>query len=89
MHARHHCGAHEGNYCILSGVCNGWLDRAKVFRRWEAFVWRVTGVEPLCWAAEPGLKNEAIGFLPSWWQREGDVSPRRSSQICSDGERAL
>lgn len=78
MHARHHRGAHEGNYCILSGVCNGWLDGAKVFRRWEATVWRVTGVEPLCWEAEPRLKDEAMAFLPSSWREKCDSSAWRS-----------
>lgn len=78
MHARHHRGAHQGNYCILSGVCNGWLDCTRAFRRWEAVVWRMTGVEPLCWGADPQLRTEALAFLPSWWKRRVDGITNRS-----------
>lgn len=66
MHAKHHRGAYDGSYCILSGVCNEMLDASRFFRRWEAVLWRATGVEPNCWRLDATLKEEAIAYLPEW-----------------------
>lgn len=68
VHLRHHSGAHEGNYCILSGWWNPFLDDYKIFRRWEALVWKLTGVEPLCWGEDDKVKETAINTLPNWMQ---------------------
>jgi hypothetical protein len=34
-HARHHAGAHDQAFCITTGWCNAWLDRARVWTRLE------------------------------------------------------
>lgn len=68
MHAAHHRGAYQGNYCILSGVWNRPLDEGGVFRRWEAVIFKTTGVEPICWGLDPKLREEAMGLLPKWWR---------------------
>lgn len=66
MHAAHHRGAYDGNYCILSGVWNRPLDESRFFRRWEALIWKATGVEPICWRLDEQLREEALGLMPAW-----------------------
>lgn len=68
MHAAHHRGANEGNYCILSGMWNKQLDRSGFFRRLEAVIYKATDVEPICWGLDPKLKEEAMGLLPILWR---------------------
>lgn len=66
MHAKHHRGAHASSYCILAGACNPILDRIGFFRVVEGLVFRFVGVEPICWGADPDLKDEALRKLPTW-----------------------
>lgn len=68
MHAAHHRGAYDGNYCILSGVWNQPLDRSRFFRRLEAVIYKMTDAEAICWGLDPKLKEEALGLLPSSWR---------------------
>lgn len=52
-HGAHHRAPFEGNYCIVSGIWNEFLDDSGsdkgFFRRLERFVAATTGVEPRCW----------------------------------------
>ena len=51
-HMAHHKKPFESNYCIVSGHCNGPLDRLGFFRRMEAVVERLTGNKPRCQTEE-------------------------------------
>jgi ubiquitin-conjugating enzyme E2 variant len=52
-HGAHHRAPFEGNYCIVSGIWNEFLDDggsdSGFFRRLERVVAATTGVEPRCW----------------------------------------
>jgi ubiquitin-conjugating enzyme E2 variant len=48
-HGAHHRPDFEGNYSIVSGWWNPLLDSSGFFRRLEAAVFSLTGVEPRCW----------------------------------------
>lgn len=62
MHMKHHKEPYGVNYCIVSGIWNKSLDDAKVFRRLEAIVFRITGNEPIAWALDPKLREEAMAL---------------------------
>lgn len=49
-HGQHHTAPFENNYCIVSGVCNSFLDESKIFYKTEKLIFRLTGVEPRCWS---------------------------------------
>lgn len=59
-HAAHHRGAFDDNYCILSGLCNPFLDRIRFFRWMEAIIFIVTGTEPNCWHLDPNVRDEGM-----------------------------
>mmetsp|Transcript_30457 Transcript_30457/g.116684 ORF Transcript_30457/g.116684 Transcript_30457/m.116684 type:complete len:291 (-) Transcript_30457:593-1465(-) len=61
VHGQHHRNPFEGNYCIVNGRCNEFLDRTKFFRKLEGLVYRLTGNAPICWDLDPSLKVEALG----------------------------
>jgi ubiquitin-conjugating enzyme E2 variant len=42
-HGLHHTAPFEGHYCILTGVCNKFLDDSKFFRYLENIVYKLTG----------------------------------------------
>lgn len=42
-HGLHHTAPFEGHYCILTGVCNSFLDDSKFFRHMENIVFKFTG----------------------------------------------
>jgi hypothetical protein len=44
-HGLHHNSPFEGHYCILTGVCNSFLDDSKFFRHLENIVFKLTGTE--------------------------------------------
>jgi hypothetical protein len=46
-HGLHHNSPFEGHYCILTGVCNSFLDDSKFFRHLENIVFKLTGNEKL------------------------------------------
>ncbi|CAL5010683.1 unnamed protein product [Urochloa decumbens] len=49
QHAAHHRKPHNNNYCIVSGMWNGVLDRYKLFEAVEKVIYRATGVQPRSW----------------------------------------
>ena len=64
-HGLHHSSPFEAHYCIFTGACNPLLDRTHFWRRLEAAVFRLNGVEPNCWKEDanyPALKNFALSL---------------------------
>jgi len=59
-HGQHHNSPFEGNYCIVSGWCNSFLDRFEFFRRLEVFFFRRVGTEPIAWQLDPAIKEAAL-----------------------------
>jgi ubiquitin-conjugating enzyme E2 variant len=59
-HGLHHTSPFEGNYCILTGVCNPVLDDSGFFRKLEALVYDLTGNVPNCWKEDPSLAPESL-----------------------------
>ncbi len=59
-HAQHHLAPFEGNYCIISGVCNTALDKSGFFRRLEHLVYKWNGVESNAWKLDPELKERTL-----------------------------
>jgi palmitoyl-[glycerolipid] 3-(E)-desaturase len=71
MHARHHARPFEGNYCIVSGICNPWLDNMGFFRRCEYVIYHYwTGVEANAWKLDAELRRRTLA---------GDFGPVTSS----------
>lgn len=64
-HLAHHKPPFDRKYCILNGQLNGILDSEPVlfWRRLEAIVYRINGVEPLSWK-DPRCKVKALRTLP-------------------------
>lgn len=65
-HAMHHIAPYDGNYCIVSGFCNEYLDNSGFFRKLERAVFNLNGVESNAWKIEPRLKEKTLA---------GDYSP--------------
>ena len=42
-HGLHHSSPFEGNYCIVNGMCNSFLDETQFFRHLEKIVYKLTG----------------------------------------------
>jgi ubiquitin-conjugating enzyme E2 variant len=59
-HAQHHLAPYDGNYCIISGVCNPFLDETGFFRRLEHIVYKINGVESNAWKLNPQLKARTL-----------------------------
>ena len=59
-HALHHMAPYEGNYCIISGFCNDWLDQSGFFRRLEHLVYKLNGVESNAWKLDPELRERTL-----------------------------
>lgn len=59
-HAQHHIAPFEGNYCIISGMCNDFLDRSGFFRRLEHIVYNLNGVESNAWKLDPSLRERTL-----------------------------
>ncbi|XP_074294198.1 fatty acid desaturase 4, chloroplastic-like [Silene latifolia] len=49
LHAEHHRPPYNGNYCIVSGLCNKFLDENKVFEVLEKVVFYKFGLRPRSW----------------------------------------
>jgi ubiquitin-conjugating enzyme E2 variant len=60
QHALHHTAPFEGNYCIISGLCNSALDGSGFFRRLEHAIYRWNGVEPNAWKLDPALRERTL-----------------------------
>ena len=59
-HAQHHIAPYDGNYCIISGICNPTLDKFGIFRRMEHMVYKWNGVESNAWKLDPELKQRTL-----------------------------
>lgn len=59
-HALHHLAPYEGNYCIISGICNPFLDKSGFFRRMEHFIYKWNGVESNSWKLDPELRERTL-----------------------------
>ena len=59
-HALHHKAPYDGNYCIISGICNGLLDDSGLFRRLEHIVYNINGVESNSWKLDPELRARTL-----------------------------
>ena len=60
QHALHHMAPYEGNYCIVSGVCNQVLDTSGFFRRLEKLIYEINGVESNAWKLDPELRSRTL-----------------------------
>lgn len=61
QHAGHHRPPYSSNYCTVSGMWNGALDRCRVFQAVEKVVYAATGVPPRSWGMK---KNTERGAVP-------------------------
>jgi hypothetical protein len=57
-HATHHVAPYEHHYAMISG---NHLEDGPRFRRREALIYRLFGVEPNSWKLNPRLRVEALG----------------------------
>lgn len=60
QHTMHHNGKFDGNYCIVSGVCNNVLDSSGIFRRLEHLVYKLNGVESNSWKLDPATRERTL-----------------------------
>jgi len=61
QHAAHHSQPYNTNYCIVSGMWNGLLDRYKVFEALEMVVYFRTGIRPRSWDETDASWKEDTG----------------------------
>ena len=59
-HAQHHLAPYDGNYCIISGICNEWLDNSGFFRRLEHIIYNLNGVESNAWKLDADLRENTL-----------------------------
>mmetsp|Transcript_801 Transcript_801/g.1904 ORF Transcript_801/g.1904 Transcript_801/m.1904 type:complete len:358 (-) Transcript_801:378-1451(-) len=59
-HAQHHLAPYDGNYCIVSGLCNETLDKSGFFRWMEHKVYELNGVESNAWKLDPELRARTL-----------------------------
>lgn len=59
-HAQHHIAPYDGNYCIVSGLCNETLDKSGFFRWMEHRVYELNGVESNAWKLDPELRARTL-----------------------------
>lgn len=59
-HALHHLAPYEGNYCIISGICNGVLDKSGIFRWMEHQIYKMNGIESNAWKLDPELRERTL-----------------------------
>jgi hypothetical protein len=59
-HAQHHMAPFEGNYAIISGICNPILDQSGFFRRLEKLIYDVNGVEANAWKLDASLRERTL-----------------------------
>lgn len=62
-HAQHHLAPYDGNYCIISGLWNNWLDESGFFRRLEHIVYNINGVESNAWKLDEELKERTLSGI--------------------------
>jgi ubiquitin-conjugating enzyme E2 variant len=61
QHAAHHRRPYSTNYCIVSGMWNGLLDRHRVFEAMEKVIFLRTGVRPRSWDETDAAWREDTG----------------------------
>lgn len=61
-HGLHHSSPFEGNYCILTGVCNSFLDKIQFFRYLERIIFQITGNKPNTWKIDPLIEQKAMNL---------------------------
>ena len=59
-HAQHHIAPYDGNYCIVSGLCNETLDKSGFFRWMEHRVYEMNGVQSNAWKLDPELRARTL-----------------------------
>jgi len=59
-HAQHHVAPYDGNYCIISGICNKALDESGFFRRLEHIVYQLNGVGSNAWKLDAKLRDRTL-----------------------------
>ena len=59
-HNNHHTMPFEGNYCIVTGICNPLLDESGFFRFLEHMVYKVNGQDPNSWKLDEDLKAKTL-----------------------------
>jgi len=59
-HAQHHMAPYDGNYCIVSGLCNEQLDKSGFFRWMEHQVYKMNGIESNSWKLDPELRERTL-----------------------------
>lgn len=59
-HAQHHIAPYDGNYCIISGICNNVLDESGFFRRLEHAIYKLNGVESNAWKLDAELRERTL-----------------------------
>ena len=59
-HAKHHMAPYDGNYCIVSGLCNPALDNSGFLRWLEHRVYESNGVEANSWKLDPELRERTL-----------------------------
>lgn len=59
-HAQHHLAPYDGNYCIISGICNPLLDQTGFFRRLEHGIYKWNGVESNAWKLDAELRERTL-----------------------------
>ena len=60
QHAQHHIAPYDGNYCIVSGICNEKVDESGVFRRMEHIIYNLNGIESNAWKLDPELRKRTL-----------------------------
>lgn len=60
-HGLHHSSPFEAHYCILTGQCNGFLDKINFFRGLEKVVFELTGNRPITWNLDESVEQLAMG----------------------------
>jgi len=60
QHNKHHIAPYDGNYCIVSGLCNKLMDESGFFRRLEHRIYAINGVEANSWKLDPKLRLRTL-----------------------------
>lgn len=76
QHNKHHTLPFSGNYCIVSGHNNGWVDGIGLCRMLERAVYEVNGVESNSWKLDEELKERTLRgeYRPVKCKRQTDES---------------
>jgi len=84
QHAAHHRRPYDTNYCIVSGMWNGVLDRYRVFEALEMVVYFRTGIRPRSWDDTDASWMEVTGADVAATATAGDDGSLQTASISSD-----